>query len=230
MKNQGKGQQRKTKNEIQKPIFFILNPKNRLTKRPGATTMRTSSGMVTANIRIGPSSGVFQGSGYRGGPYRRGYLGTNPLATPLFWGFCLGAYPTRTVRESSGPEWAAYQRTPASTHPAARRPRLGKGHWVKLRARRWKPTCGEKNLPPCALGVDGSRSNASLLPPGAAGPYGVHPRRSYANESDSAVRGKRPSTPAWCKVGSGSQDLVHPGRGAHRALHAVDTGSAEAEA
>lgn len=223
-------QQRKTKNESQKPVFFILNPKNRLTKRPSAHTIRPSSGMVTVNTVIGPSSGVFQGSGCQGGHSRQGNLGTNPLATPLFWGFCLGAYPTRTVRESSGPEWAAYQRTPASTHPAARRPRLGKGHWVKLQARWWKPTCSEKNLPPCALGVDGSRSDASLPPPGAAGPYGVHPRRSYANEFGSAVRGKRPSTPAWCKVGSGPQDLVHPGRGANRTLHAVDLGSAEAEA
>lgn len=224
------GQQRKAKNEVQKPVFLFSNPKNRLTKWGSAHTIRSSSGMVTVNIRIGPSSGVLQGSGYRGGPYRQGYLGTNPLATPLFWGFCLGAYPTRTVRESSGPAWAAYQRTPASRHPAARRSRLGKGHWMKLRARWWKPTCGERNLPPCALGVVDSRSNASLLPPGESGPYGVHPRRTYANEPDCAVRGKRPSAPAWCKVGSGPESLVHPGRGAYRAFHALDTGSAEAEA
>lgn len=228
--NKSKGQRRTTKNEIQMTVFFILNPKNRLTKRPSAHTIRPSSGMVTVNTVIGPSSGVFQGSGCQGGHSRQGNLGTNPLATPLYWGFCLGAYPTRTVRESSGPEWAAYQRTPASTHPAARRPRLGKGYWVKLQARRWKPTCGEKNLPPCALGVDGSRSGASLPPPGAAGPYGVHPRRSYANEPECAVRGKRSSAPTWCKVGSSQESLVHPGRRQRRAVPALGAGSAEAEA
>lgn len=179
MKSQVQSQQRKTKNEIQKPVFFILNPKNRLTKPLRVFTIRPSSGMVTGDMVLDPSSGVFQGSGYRGRHHGQGYLGTNPLATPLFWGFLIGAYPTRTVRESMGPEWAAYQETPACRHPAARRSRLGKGHWMKLRARWWKPTCGEKNLPPCALGVVDSRSDASLLPPGESGPYGVHPRRFY---------------------------------------------------